>query len=248
MDQPRLKQWQERGALALVLAAVMPAALSGCPLAAVCNCPPGGYDPLVDPANFVDRVDNPYFPLAPGTTRVYEAVTDEGTERIEVFVTHDTIEILGVTCTVVRDTVTLDGELIEDTFDWFAQDVDGNVWYFGEASLEYEDGVVTSAFGSWKAGVHCAKPGIVMEAAPKVGDAYRQEFYRCVAEDRAEVLALGESYSVPFGDFEDCLRTRDFSPLEPGVEEEKVYAPGLGLILTLEDGERVEELISVSTE
>jgi hypothetical protein len=228
----------------------MLAGLCGCPwdLHKACFCKPSGYNPNIDPEDFVEVVDNPYFPLVPGTTYVYEAETDEGTERVELYVTHKTKEILGVTCTVVRDTVTLDGELIEDTFDWFAQDVDGNVWYFGEASMEYEDDMVVSTFGSWEAGVDCAKPGIIMEAEPQVGDTYRQEFYRCIAEDMARVLALGESITVPYGSFDNCLRTEDFTPLDPEVLEEKLYAPGIGHILTMKDGERVEQLISITTE
>ena len=233
----------------LALAAVFLAALCGCPRARVgCGCPITSYDPLINPSHFVSGVNHPYFPLTPGTTHVYLADTDEGTERTEVTVTHDTIEIVGVTCTVVRDTVSLDGEPIEDTFDWFAQDIDGNVWYFGEASMEFEDGIIVSTFGSWKAGIDCAKPGIVMLANPVVGNAYRQEFYKCVAEDEAGVLALGESYTVPFGMFNNCLRTEEFTRLEPDAVEQKVYAPGIGHILTIEDGERTEQLVSITTE
>jgi len=229
------------------LSAVFLAGLCGCPRTPQgCNCP-DGYNPVINPDNFVDVVNNPYFPLTPGTKYVYLAETDEGTERIEVSVTDDTIEILGVTCTVVRDTGSLDGELIEDTFDWFAQDTDGNVWYFGEASMEYNDGVVVSTFGSWKAGVDCAEPGIVMPANPQVGDAYRQEFYPCVAEDEARVLALGESFTVPFNSFDNCLRTEEFTRLEPDAVEQKVYAPGIGHILTIENGERTEELVNITT-
>ena len=186
------------------------AALTGCPLSpgTLCQCAPTAYDPEIAPANFVDEVDNPYFPLTPGTTYVYEAETDDGTEHIEVEVTDATVEILGVTCTVVHDTVTLDEEIIEDTFDWYAQDVEGNVWYFGEASMEFENGIVRSTFGSWEAGVHCAKPGIVMLADPDVADTYRQEFYPCVAEGMATVNALDETIMVPHGTFNACLRTQ----------------------------------------
>ena len=232
----------------LALSAVFLAAICGCPRATRdCDCPDIGYNPVIDPNNFVDVVDNPYLPLTPGTSYVYLAETDEGTERIEVSVTDDTIEILGVTCTVVRDTGSLDGDLVEDTFDWFAQDTDGNVWYFGEASVEYNDGVVVGTFGSWKAGVDCAKPGIVMPASPQVGNAYRQEFYQCVAEDESKVLALGESVAVPYGILNNCVRTEEFSRLEPDAVEQKVYAPGIGHILTIADGERTDELVSITT-
>jgi hypothetical protein len=201
----------------------------------------------IDPADFVTVIDNPYMPLTPGTVRTYRAETDEGTETIVVEVLTETKEILGVTCVVVRDTVSLDGELVEDTRDWFAQDKDGNVWYMGEIALNYEDGELTDVEGSWLAGVDGAQPGIVMPAAPAVGDVYRQEFYLGEAEDYAEVLALDASVSVPFGDFDECLRTFDGTPMEPDVEENKFYAKGVGVVLEadVETGERVE-LISVT--
>ncbi|MBI3961123.1 MAG: hypothetical protein HY335_00085 [Deinococcus sp.] len=206
-----------------------------------------GYNPLIDPANFVRTVDNPFFPLTPGTTFVYEAITPEGTERVEVFVTPETKDILGVTCTVVRDTVTLDGELVEDTLDWYAQDRDGNVWYFGESARNYEDGVLVSTEGSWEAGVDGAKPGIIMEANPQVGDRYRQEYYVGVAEDMAAVVSLTESVTVPYGSFTNCLKTEDFTPLDPSVIEYKFYCSGVGQVLTLEGNVR-SELISINIE
>ena len=193
-----------------------------------------GYNPVIDPANFVATIDNPYFPLTPGTTFVYEGVTEKGTEHIEVYVTHDTKTILGVTCTAVRDTITVDGELLEDTIDWYAQDTNGNVWYFGENSLEYEGGLVVSLEGSWTAGVEGARPGIIMEAVPQVGDLYRQEFALGEAEDMAEVIGLNQSTSVPFGDYGNCLKTKDFSPLEPDVFEHKFYAQGVGQVQTVD--------------
>ena len=203
------------------------------------------YNPEIDPENFVSEVTNPLFPLKPGTTFIYESTGDEP-EHDEVQVTHDTKTILGVVCTVVRDTVSVDGEVTEDTLDWFAQDKDGNVWYFGEHSEEFEDGVLVSLEGSWEAGVDGAKPGIIMEANPKVGDVYRQEFSLGVAEDAAEVLATDAAASVPFGDFTGCLQTHDFTPLEPDGLEHKFYAPGVGLVLELhpETGER-NELVDV---
>ncbi|MFH0813067.1 MAG: hypothetical protein V2A69_09545, partial [Pseudomonadota bacterium] len=187
-------------------------------------------------------------PLTPGTTRIYEGQTEEGTEVIEVHVTDDIREILGVPCLVVRDTVTVDDELVEDTYDYFAQDKEGNVWYFGENSYTYEDGKIVSVDGSWIAGVDGAKPGIVMEAHPEVSDVYRQEFAPGEAEDLGEVLSLNESVTVPYGSFGSCLMTKDFSPIEPDVEEHKYYAPGVGVVLELnvETGERVE-LVDVIT-
>jgi hypothetical protein len=138
---------------------------------------------------------------------------------------------MGVNTTVVRDQVFVDGELAEDTFDWYAQDRQGNVWYFGEDSREIENGKVVSTEGSWEAGVDGAKPGIVMLGEPRVGDAYRQEFYRGEAEDQARVLALGESMTVPYGSFDQVLVTEDRNPLEPRLLENKLYAPGVGVVL-----------------
>jgi hypothetical protein len=207
----------------------------------------GPYDPEIDPDDFVAYVDHPFFPLVPGTVRTYEKVTDEGTETVVVTVTHETKEILGVQCVVVRDTVTLDGELIEDTFDYFAQDEDGNVWYFGELSRDFEEGEIASLEGTWRADRDGAKAGIIMLAAPEVGDVYRQEFALGVAEDAAEVLSLNATVHVPFGTFAHCLKTEDFSPMDPDAEEHKFYAAGIGAVLEVntETGERLE-LISVA--
>ena len=146
------------------------------------------YNPIINPANFVTTIDNPLFPLTPGTTFIYEGQTEDGFEHDEVVVTHNTKVILGVTCVEVKDTVTVDGALEEQTLDWYAQDKAGNVWYFGENSLEYADGLVVGIGGSWTAGVDGAKPGIIMKAHPKVGDEYRQEFSVGTAEDMAKVI------------------------------------------------------------
>jgi len=205
--------------------------------------------PDIDPENFVDTVDNPYFPLTPGTRYTYIAETEDGTETTETFVSYDTKEILGVTCIVVEDRVYLDDELIEETFDWYAQDVDGNVWYMGEDSAEYEDGEIVSTAGSWEAGVDGAQPGIIMKAEPRVGDSYRQEYYAGEAEDMGAVVALDQSVSVPYGDFDDCLQTLDWSALDLDVMEYKYYTPGVGLVLeTLEDGSEPVQLVTVTHE
>jgi uncharacterized protein YuzE len=208
-------------------------------------------EPLAfDPRNFSngDTIDNPYLTFTPGTTFKYESETEEGTEEDVVVVTNETKEILGITARVVQDTVYLDGELIEDTFDWYAQDKEGNVWYMGEDTKEYENGRVVSTEGSWEAGVDGAQPGHIMLAGPQVGDTYRQEWYPGHAEDAAEVISLNEEVTVPHGTFTDCLQTREFSTLEPELNEYKYYCTDIGGV-TLEEvidsGEKVE-LIDVT--
>lgn len=197
--------------------------------------------------NFVPAVNNPYYTLTPGTTFTYQSETDEGTEKNIVIVTNETKVVQGVTNVVVWDRVWLDDELIEETYDWFAQDKQGNVWYFGEDSREMEDGKVTSTEGSWEAGVDGAEAGIVMEAHPKVGDSYRQEYYKGHAEDMGDIVSLNETVTVPFGTFTDCLQTRDWSKIDPELNEYKYYCTdvgGLALEVVIDGGERVE-LISV---
>jgi hypothetical protein len=210
--------------------------------------PDDDYNPVIEPANFVTTIDNPYFPLVPGTTYTYKGETEDGLEEIKVFVTDETKEILGVTCVVVRDTVTVDGELVEDTYDWYAQDKAGNVWYMGEDSKEYEDGEVVSTEGSWEAGVDGAKPGIIWQANPQVGESYRQEYYAGEAEDMAEVVSLNESVTVPNGSY-NTIQTKEWTPLEPGVLEYNYYASGVGAVLEVnpETGERVE-LVNISVQ
>lgn len=196
--------------------------------------------------NFVPAVNNPYYSLTPGTTFTYQAETDEGTEKNIVIVTSETKVIQGVTTVVVWDRVWLDEELIEETYDWFAQDKEGNVWYFGEDSREMEDGKVTSTEGSWEAGVDGAEAGIVMKANPKVGDSYRQEYYKGHAEDMGEVISLNETVTVPFGTFTECLQTRDWSNLDPEVNEYKYYCTDVGnVVLEVENEDERVELISV---
>ena len=209
---------------------------------------PEPYNPVIDPANFVGVIDNPYMPLTPGTTFVYEGETPDGLEQDVVVVTHETKVILGVTCTVVTDTVTVDGEIVEDTLDWYAQDKDGNVWYFGEDTTQYEGGEVVGHEGSWEAGVDGALPGIVMQGTPQPGKPYRQEYLEGVAEDMARALRLNARVSVRYGDFEDCLLTMEWTPLEPGQIEHKYYAPGVGLVLIVElKGKNVRmELVSIT--
>ncbi len=207
----------------------------------------GNYEPNVDPAAFVATIDNPYLPLSVGSRWVYEGRDEEGTERVEVVVTDKRKQVMGITATVVRDTVHIGGELVEDTYDWFAQDRDGNVWYLGETVKNYENGKLADTDGSWEAGDDGALPGIVMPAQPAEGMAYRQEYYEGEAEDNGEVLALGQQASVPAGKYDNLVQTADTTPLEPDVLEHKYYAEGVGLVLTIdkEAGGR-EELLSIT--
>ena len=209
------------------------------------------YNPVINPGDFLTpdqtaAAPNRYFPLVPGTTFTYRSTTPEGTEVVEFVVSRDTRTILGVPAIVVRDTLRLNGKVTEDTVDWFAQDRSGNVWYFGENTAEYEDGLITSTAGSWEAGVAGAKPGIAMFASPVVGKFYRQELSLGEAEDAAEILALDETVTVPSGTYPRCLKTEDFTPIDPDVSELKFYAPGVGNVLTFNPttGKRTE-LISV---
>ncbi len=200
------------------------------------------YAPRIDPADFVARIDNPLLPMPPGAKWVYRGETEDGVERVVVRVLAETERILGVECTAVRDTVTIEGELVEDTIDWFAQDRDGNVWYFGEISKSFDDGELESLEGSWRAGVDGARPGIVMLANPRQGDVYRQEFLLGEAEDYARIVSLTGDATVPAASCTACLVTGDFVPLEPEADERKFYKRGIGLILEVDrtSGDRVE--------
>lgn len=188
------------------------------------------YKPTLDPARVADVIDNPYLPLTVGSEWIYEGVSEEGTETITVVVTAERKMVMGISAFVVHDTVELNGELIEDTYDWYAQDDEGNVWYLGEDTKEYENGVVVNTAGSWEAGVDGALPGIVMPAVPVVGDAFRQEFYAGEAEDMFEIIAIDGTRTVPFGTFDRVVTTRDWTPLSPDIIEEKSYAFGIGHI------------------
>jgi hypothetical protein len=206
------------------------------------------YDPPFDPANFVNPADiggsvapNPFLPLIRGRTWVYHS--DE--EEIRVTVTDAVKLVAGVPCAVVRDIVSENGNLIEDTNDWMAQDLAGNVWYCGEETAEYEDGFPVSTEGSFEAGVDGAKPGILMKAAPAVGDIYRQEFDLGNAEDDAEVIDLAGSANVPVPGAScngDCLVIQETTALSPDALEHKYYKAGVGLILehSPESGSRTE--------
>jgi hypothetical protein len=187
----------------------------------------GKYAPSINPANFVRTIDNRFFPLKPGTGFHFKGVRGTTPQTDDEIVTHETKTILGVKATVVRDTVSEHGKPVERTFDWYAQDKQGNVWYMGEDSLELQHGRFVKASDSWKSGVSGAKPGIIMAADPQPGDAYRQEFYPPgKALDEATVLGSA-SVKVPFGSFKHALVTSEFSPLEPQTEK-KFYVAGTG--------------------
>ena len=206
-----------------------------------------------DASSFVSGIDNEYLPFMPGKIYTYEGETDEGDETIVITVTSETKTILGVECMVINDVVSVDGEIVEDTDDWFAQDGDGNVWYMGEYSEELEDGVVVSTEGSWEAGVDGAKAGIQMYADPEdhMNVPYRQEYYEGEAEDIAEIVEIGITVTVDLGTYTNCLKVKEWDPLEPGPYEFKYYAPDIGLIKEEgfnEDGELEEEVELVSIE
>ena len=209
---------------------------------------PAPYDPVINPANFVSLITNPYFPLKPGTTFIYEGQTAHGFEQVEFAVTRNTKVILGVTCIEIRDMVFTDGMLTEDTLDWFAQDKAGNVWYFGENTHELVDGLITTIHGTFIAGVNGDKAGIIMKAHPAIGDFYRQEFSLENAEDFAETLSLTETVTVPAGTFKNCLKSQETTPLETILLEHKFFAPGVGNVLTVHarTGDRVG-LIQITT-
>jgi len=217
------------------------------PVATPAPLPQGSEAIELDPALFAGMaIDNPYWPLARGSHWVYSEDDGEGNvNRVEVTVLDETKEIVGIQATVVHDVVSLDGEILEDTFDWYAQDTFGNVWYMGEDTKELENGKVTSTEGSWQAGVDGAQAGVIMPAEPQVGMAYRQEWYTGHAEDTAEVVSLDASVTVPAGAYTNLLKTREHTALEPDVVEEKLYAKGVGEVAANQTagGTSIEKLL-----
>jgi hypothetical protein len=185
----------------------------------------------IDPKNFTLPVDNPYFPLKPGTTYRHEG-DKEGKPAVIVYtVTDQTKQILGVTNVVVVDKLYVNGRIEEIAHDWYAQDRQGNVWYFGETIKEYDaEGRPIPAKGAWQAGVDGAKPGIVMPAKPTVGQIFRPEFYKGKAEDRYKILDLSATVRTPHGVFSDVLVMSEQTRLEPGVLGLKYHARGFGQI------------------
>jgi len=219
-------------------------------LAATAGCTAMGardtaYNPRIDPANFVATVDNPYYPLMPGTVLKYSEKSGGETSENIITVTPDMKEIMGVKCMVVHDVVMKDGRITEDTWDWLAQDKQGTVWYFGEATKEISPGGRVSTEGSWVGGVKGALPGIIMPAQPKPGGPYRQEYGLGVAEDMGQIVATGETVTVPAGTFTDCVKTKEWSLLESG-NEHKWYAKGVGCIKELSTAGDLVELLSIT--
>ena len=186
--------------------------------------------PEFDPDHFVRDVTNPLFPLPLGTRLFYYDTEDGLPERVVTKVTREHKTILGVPVVVVLDRVFLDGVLKERTFDWYAQDKHGNVWYFGEDTKEFEDGRVISTAGSFEAGKNGARAGVIMRAHPKLGQTTAQEFAPGVAEDKGLVLDLDATVHVPYGTLHHCLKQAEFTALDPGALEHKFYCPGIGVV------------------
>ncbi len=211
---------------------------------------PQGSEPVkLDPSEFTTRIDNPYWPMKPGTRWVYQEVhTDDMTvEKVVVKVTNKTKKMAnGVTARLVNDVVTQDGVPTEVTQDYYAQDDHGNIWYLSEATTEYVNGQPHTTAGSFEAGVDGAQAGIIMPAKPKPGLTYREEYYKGHAEDKASIVSLTEQAEPPFGHFSNVLMTRNINPLEPSMLEFKFYAPGVGPVTTVgvSGGSKLEELVS----
>ena len=209
-----------------------PAAAPSTPAAAL---PQGDEAVDLDPADFTVDITNRWWPMEVGDRWVYEESDGEGgVQTVEVTVLDRTTTVAaGVEARVVHDLVTEDGAVVEDTLDWYAQDADGNVWYLGEQTAEYENGEVVTTEGSWEAGVDGAQAGILLPADPYPGTGYRQEFLAGEAEDRGFVLSTDEQVEVPAGRYEGALMTRDTTPLEPHLAELKFYAPGVGPVMAV---------------
>jgi hypothetical protein len=203
------------------------------------------YNPKIDPAKFSSSISNPYLPWKPGKKWVYTGQKDHQPQRVEVTVTKERKKVLGVECVVVRDIVTINHTLHEKTVDWYAQDDKGNVWYFGEDTAEYVNGVVSSTAGTWEAGVDNAKAGIVMPAHPKPGGFYRQEYRPGIAEDKAEIVSVTATQKLPAGVFNNLVETRDIDPLNPDKKELKWYARGIGAVRVIRTGSAHSEEIKL---
>jgi hypothetical protein len=221
-------------ALAVLTAAVAAAAIiAGISGASAGTSAHRGYEPVLNPKDFVRVINNPYYPLPVGRTLIYRGVRDGQTQTDRVHVTSGTKVLEGITATAVSDVARHSGKLLEKTTDWFAQDKQGNVWYLGEDTAAYLPNGQIDRSGSWQAGVHDGEPGIIMLAHPQIPDAYRQEFLRGQAEDTAWIINRGGSVKVPFGTLHHILTSLEFTRLEPGVIDQKLYAPGIGIVREL---------------
>jgi hypothetical protein len=216
-----------------MLAVLAAAALAGVALvgsAAAAGAPARhGYEPVLNPADFVHAITNPYLPFPVGRTLTYRGVKDGVSQVDVVHVTSHTRVLEGITAVAVSDVATHDGKLLEKTTDWYAQDKQGNVWYLGERTAAYSGGHVDHS-GSWLAGVRDGEPGIVMKAHPQIPDAYRQEFLLGQAQDTAWIVNRGGSFKLPFTVVHNVLTSYEFTVLEPTVLDKKIYAPGLGIV------------------
>lgn len=204
--------------------------------------------PLPPPSRFVARVDNPWFPLRPGTVYVYRGRKDGERSRDMMSVFTEQKTILGIRATVVSDKLYLRGRIEERTRDWYAQDRTGNVWYLGEATAElYPSGAVRTREGSWRAGVEGARAGIFMPAHPRPGGSGIQEMLEGEAEDHFRVLSLSARVHTPAASSRHALLTREWTPLEPGVVDHKLYVKGIGTFReeTVKGGEELNELVEV---
>ena len=203
--------------------------------ASTSSLPQGSEPANLDPSEFTTEIDNPYWPMTPGSRWTYKEVEGDQSQDVVVTVTDKTKQIAnGIEARVVHDVVSEDGQPVEVTDDYYAQDAEGNIWYLGEDTAEYENGKVATREGSFEAGVDGAEAGVALPANPQPGLSYRQEYFKGEAEDQGEVLSTEEQVEVPFGHFTDALMTRDTNPLEPKVEELKLYAKGVGPVLTLD--------------
>jgi len=200
-----------------------------------------GWTPTINPADFSGVAeDNQYFPLPVGRILRFQGHSKDGTEALEIEVTSQTKTIMGVSTAVVIERHRLNGAIVEISENWFAQDKNGDVWYFGENTQNYENGVPTSSAGSWEAGVGGALPGIIMRANPQAGDTYFQEFAPGVAQDQAQVMSTTATSTVLQGSYSGVLETKEWTSLEPNSRERKQYAPGIGLILEEKGQEKLE--------
>jgi hypothetical protein len=218
-------------AAAAVTAAAALAALGGSSPVAASSTPNCPKPPRVDPTEFGHQIDNPYFPLKPGTTFRYRGTSEGEPSEDVMVVTNQTKTIIGVETTVVRDSVYVNGKLVEDTDDWYAQDDDGAVWYFGEDTKEFDaNGNVVSTEGSWEAGKDGARAGIFMPGKPRVGQVFHQELARGVAEDCFQIVDLHASVDTPYVSSTNAMKTKEFTRLDPGVIDTKWYVRGVGMV------------------